>query len=528
MKRQRRDPLVDINDKGNKENEGCVEGNGMTSEEDASKDSKSHPNKKQTGEKTNHSYSHRLHFHWSQLEADCSGLNIGSPSCPLPKAIRTLDLHNDRIYDRCPPALSEDPAVEARFSTCATTYKTIEYNTFIKNGCLKLTEIEMFFLSSNMTKKTSCEWALVYLGLGRGVRFRSLRDMFFPELSVIAFDPLDEFFTGCREEVENEARAWSNDGTHFTFLIRCLDVEKDPSWIREKTQGKKLLFISDIRGMNFKEDGHFDKEYDQEVQWQAIQRLQPIRSLVKFSAPSWSQYFDYAPGVVLKQIFCNWESCEVRLLIEGVPENFICYNAWELYEKMYAHHETLRGQVYASTRGSDCSACLDHCFDCTVLWDTVSAYAARNDMDPNAILGELIRYQVYTPAKDPWRGSDPWSHWSFKIELCGCSCAWWDVEDALLSGRVMQAIAALEADERDGGEDMDWADIVHGLFKNQQDLAWRLKHGLRRPASRGDLIELLGSLSQPFTLLRTELNSLIEDEYEDAASVAYVAPGFRR
>lgn len=519
MKRRRRDPLVDIDDKENRGSEEGAEGNGMASDDDTVKEAVSNLDKNQAREKRRLPYSHRLHYHWAQLEADSSGFNIGSPLCPCPKAVRVLDLHNDRRYNSCPLALSEDPAAEARFAACAETYKTIEYNTFIKNGCLKLTEVELFFLSSSMTKNTSREWALVYLGLGSGTRFRSLRDMFFPELLVIAFDPLDEFFTATRDEVENDARRWTEDGTDFTFLTRCLEFEHDISWIREKIQDRKLLLISDIRGMSFKEDGHFDKEHDQEVQWDAIQRLRPIRSLVKFSFPSWAQYFDYAPGVVLKQVFCNWGSREVRLLIEGVPDKFICYNAWELYEKMNIHHEVLRGQVYASTRRPGCSACLCHCFDCTVLWDTVSAYAERNGMDPNAVLGEIIRYQVYTPAGDPWRGSDPWSLWSSKIASCGRSCAWWDVEDCLTRGRVMQAIAALEADERAGGEDRDWADIIHCLFNYQRDLAYRLKHGLRRPASRGDLIELLGSLAQPFTLLRTELNTLLDDEDDDTANV---------
>lgn len=50
--------------------------------------------------------------------------------------------------------------------------------------------------------------------------------------------------------------------------------------IREMTNGKRLLMISDIRGVALTDDEHFDKVQDQEVQWQAIQALQPESSLV--------------------------------------------------------------------------------------------------------------------------------------------------------------------------------------------------------------------------------------------------------
>eukprot|EP00931_Biecheleriopsis_adriatica_P124139 TRINITY_DN99238_c0_g1_i1.p1 TRINITY_DN99238_c0_g1~~TRINITY_DN99238_c0_g1_i1.p1 ORF type:complete len:140 (+),score=14.17 TRINITY_DN99238_c0_g1_i1:198-617(+) len=101
------------------------------------------------------SYSHRLHYRWSQLEADRCGLNLGSPGRPLPRAVRTVELHQGIECKPCQPHSSESPAEQARFSLCAGVYKTFDYNTFCKNGCLKLTEIELFFLSSMMTRKSS-------------------------------------------------------------------------------------------------------------------------------------------------------------------------------------------------------------------------------------------------------------------------------------------------------------------------------------------------------------------------------------
>merc|ERR1711933_132580 len=105
------------------------------------------------------------------------------------------------------------------------------------------------------------------------------------------------------------------------------------------------------------------------MQWRFIQSLQPVRSMVKFTIPNtWEQFYDYAPGVILKQVFSNYLSPEVRLMIDGVPQLNKRYNGWELFERMVFHHEHLRGQVYETPRCHSRTACLDCCFDCTVLW----------------------------------------------------------------------------------------------------------------------------------------------------------------
>mmetsp|Transcript_109827 Transcript_109827/g.309679 ORF Transcript_109827/g.309679 Transcript_109827/m.309679 type:complete len:524 (-) Transcript_109827:55-1626(-) len=457
-------------------------------------------------------YVHRLHYRWSQVEADRWGVNVGSPSRPLPSADRTLRLDAAREYANWPAAPSESPFEQARFAVCASAYETIDYNTFCKNGCLKLTEVELFFLSSHLTVASASEWLVVYLGVGNGERFRHLRDTFFPGLSVIAFDPLDERFTGDRAEVARKARMWSGDGTNFTFHVRCFDEEKDAAMIRERLEGRKMLLISDIRGVALLEDGStFDKAHDQDVQWRVIQFLRPESSLVKFTLPdSNEQFYDYAPAVILKQVFTFYGTCEVRLMIQGVPQQTRRYNGWELYEKMMYHHEHLRGQVYETTRRSDHRQCLDCCFDCTVLWDTVSTYAARNHLDPYKILEGVIDYHVYDPSyHDGW--------WDAQVESGGrvgpsASRRWWDVEWSLKRGNLMEAIAALEADGEADGEGTDWADIVKGLTAGQPKLVQRLRIALRRPASRSALVQILGRLADPFTLLRTDLNGLIADE----------------
>lgn len=87
----------------------------------------------------------------------------------------------------------------------------IDSATNARNGSLKLTEVELFFLSSHMSKDSSRDWAVVYLGVGNGERFRFLRDEFFPHLTVVAFDPLDKFYTGSRSWVWNCAQRWNQD-----------------------------------------------------------------------------------------------------------------------------------------------------------------------------------------------------------------------------------------------------------------------------------------------------------------------------
>lgn len=453
------------------------------------------------------SYYHRLHYRWSQLEADRCGLNIGSPARPLPKATRTLELAIDSEYEAWP---EEGQDEQERFATCAGVYEAIDYNTFCKNGCLKLTEVELFFLSRYMTRATASEWLVVYLGVGNGERFRFLRDEFFPDLSVIAFDPVDEFYMGNREAIKKNAERFNKDGTNYMFYVRCFELDKDVPWILESVGSKKLLLISDVRGVYLHGDGRFDKEFDQELQAEALKRLRPISSLVKFTFPDpHQQFYDYLPGVVLKQTYTYYGSREVRLLIEGVPERTRQYNTWELYQKMMYHHDYLRGQVYESTRPPDCSSCIDHCFDCTVLWDTVSSYAKKNEVNPNDVLRKIIEHHVYIPKQKDWDGD--YTTWQWKPPT-----AWqryWDVEVSLRRGNLMEAIAILEVE---GGEEdpegRDWKKLANSIVTEQKDLSTRMRLGLYSPAKRMNLITLLGQLSDPFTLLRTELNSVGQTE----------------
>lgn len=474
--------------------------------------------------------SHRLHYRWSQLEADRCGVNIGSPMRPLPTANRVLELDPNRMYEDndWPLMSSECPEELAKFSKCAGVYKTIDYNTFSKNGCLKLSEIELYFLSSKLTQKNIHDWVLVYLGIGTGERFRWLRDEFFPGLAVIAFDPLDGNFSGDKEACAKAFDRWSNDGTNFSCLLRSFDVGKDSDWVLEKCKGKKILLISDIRGIAFlngeTSGDYFDKQADQDLQLQAIHRLRPERSLCKFACPQpWNQIYEYAPGVLLKQIFCYFQTREVRLMVDGVPEEKRKYNVWELYEKMMFHHEHLRGQVYKTDRRANSSRCLDCCFDCTVLWDTISSYAEKHERDAYEVLDLFVKFHVYSPSDDSLAYT--WAPPTRKQR-------WDDVKEFLRTGKLSEAIAALQSEGEEDAEGTDWADITEGLSDEQPHVVKRLQLFLHRPARRDALVRALGSLSDPFTFMGSELSLLSEEDlsflFPDMASAQEPPPKKQR
>eukprot|EP00929_Paragymnodinium_shiwhaense_P007358 TRINITY_DN111262_c0_g1_i1.p1 TRINITY_DN111262_c0_g1~~TRINITY_DN111262_c0_g1_i1.p1 ORF type:complete len:503 (+),score=43.51 TRINITY_DN111262_c0_g1_i1:120-1628(+) len=461
-------------------------------------------------------YTHRLHYHWSQLEADRCGCNIGSPSRPLPQVDRELRLSAGRVYTK---VWGKDEAAKRnRFSACAGVYETIDYHTFSKNGCLKLTEVEVYFLNRWMTKTSSSEWLVVYLGVGNGERFRWVRDEFFPGLTVIAYDPLDSYFTGCREDVHANAKAWSNDGTGFTFHVRCFDCDTEVPLIKAAQGDKKLLLISDIRGINLltprrPDDKAFDKQKDMDIQLEGVRRLNPVSSIMKFTTPNYSdQFFDYAPGVLLKQVFCNYFCQETRLMFDGVPTTTRSYNCWEYYDKIVFHHEHMRGQVYESSSPPCPHSCFDHCFDCTLLRETFAAYAAKNSLNAENVLSSLVKHHVYAPCAEGWDGKQTRLEWN--VIKPTTNMRWRDAVWSLNKGRVMDAIAALEAEGAEDDEGWDWSDIAYYMAALQPKLSQRMLSALPRPATRRDLVPFLGSLSEPFTIIRTYMNGLWEANLE--------------
>merc|ERR1712039_553309 len=253
--------------------------------------------------------------------------------------------------------------------------------------------------------------------------------------------------------------------------------------------------------------GCLDTDADQEIQWQAIKALRPESSLVKFNIPDVrTQHFEYVPGEILIQIFSFYSTMEMRLMIEGVPETKHRYNSWELYEKLMFHHEHMRGQVYESTRCMDCTSVFDYCFDCTVLWDTVSAYAATNNVDPYPLIKGLIRYHVYTPPDERWKRhkkeGDP-------DEPDAAYVREWHENDffwSLKSGHIMEAIAALES-VKDDNISTDHIQIANEIASDQPHLAQRLR--IAKPASCKAFIDVLKTLSDPLTVIRNEGNGLL-------------------
>lgn len=80
----------------------------------------------------------------------------------------------------------------------------------------------------------------------------------------------------------------------------------------------------------------------------------------------------------------------------------------------------------------------------------------------------------------------------------------------------MEAIAILETEGGEAdAEGTDWRKIARSIVSEQKALATRMRLGLWKPAARADLVTLLGQLSDPFTLLRTELNSVGQADHQE-------------
>jgi len=177
-----------------------------------------------------------------------------------------------------------------------------------------------------------------------------------------------------------------------------------------------------------------------------------------------------------------------------------------MHGKYLRHHEHLRGLVYDLERVPSIAACLDACFDCSVLWDTVCTYARQNDMRPDGIVRDIIENHIYSPLQDTiWASYGK----NARREL-SLTKRWEDVEWALCRGRLTEAITALEADGETDKSGTDWVDLVWNLEAHQPELAENLQHSLHRPASRTQLIRFIGSLSTSGTLVRTEQNGLLD------------------
>merc|ERR1712196_459630 len=191
------------------------------------------------------------------------------------------------------------------------------------------------------------------------------------------------------------------------------------------------------------------------------------------------------------QTFCYYGTSEVRLLVEGVPERLVRYNVAQMLDRITFHHEFMRGQVYQSTRRPERScARLCNCFDCTVLWKTVSFYAARNAVDPYTVLDSITRNHLYG------FHSDGFGNWA-------------DVKFYLNQGRIMEAAAALDKRGVNEDVDLDWNSIASHITQ-QPGIAERLRAGLPQKASRADMLQVIGSLTKPFTLVRSEVNGLLD------------------
>lgn len=119
-------------------------------------------------------------------------------------------------------------------------------------------------------------------------------------------------------------------------------------------------------------------------------------------------------------------------------------------------------------------------------------YARKNSLDPYDVLRKILVEHGYDSASPDAQGT---------------TCA--DMMSCLMSGRLMEAVAVLDG-IKDNELVVGWPDVINRLWSQQPDLARRLTLPDGGIPSRGSLIRALGSLSEPFTLVRSELNGLLE------------------
>merc|ERR1712048_691294 len=110
---------------------------------------------------------------------------------------------------------------------------------------------------------------------------------------------------------------------------------------------------------------------------------------------------------------------------------------------MMYHHEHLRGLVYESKLRLDGTACLDSCFDCSVLRNTLFTYAVQNSLNPSDVLHKVLTRHIYTPSNAGLWGQN-YADYIWKEPTF--SQRWWDVEWSLQRGKLTEAIAALEVE----------------------------------------------------------------------------------
>merc|ERR1712178_447225 len=79
----------------------------------------------------------------------------------------------------------------------------------------------------------------------------------------------------------------------------------------------------------------------------------------------------------------------------------------------------------------------------------------------------------------------------------------------------MGALAALETDVHGDVDREDLADFAPRIAALQPYLAERLQEELKRPVSLESFLHVLGSLSKPFTFLRSTWNNPFEEDWRN-------------
>lgn len=219
-------------------------------------------------------------------------------------------------------------------------------------GQRKLLMSEINFFNYYYSPTVHPNALVVYIGAARGDHIPVLSD-FFPELSFLLYDPSD-FAPSVKRHAKIEVKR--------EFF--GIDTAR---YIRSQNSNRAIFFISDIRTTDKADNkpGPQNILLDNQLQWESIEALMPVQSLLKFRLPypdQWETYmennpsehqpplteistsYEYLKGKIFLQPWAPCRSTETRLVPDIVNGRFVTtiYEANDFQNRMFYHNMIVR------------------------------------------------------------------------------------------------------------------------------------------------------------------------------------------
>lgn len=246
-----------------------------------------------------------------------------------------------------------------------TNYPVMEYHrrkgevkTVIHWGQRKLLMSEIEFL----TLHGKPDSVVIYAGAAPGTHMGMLSDMF-PEINFVLVDPAP--FT-CKE-------------TKRIKLVRGLFTDELARQFTADYKGKRLLFISDIRSVDYNTDSPETVEekvlWDMNAQMAWHMTMKPARSMLKFRLPWYTETTEYLDGDLYLPVWGPITTTEGRLITHEYSTKTKLWNNKKYEGQMFYFNTVARPALYAH----DIANCvgIDHCYDCRSEVEILTQYIAK-------------------------------------------------------------------------------------------------------------------------------------------------------